>query len=132
MPVLDVSLELSRLGLMVRAPYDLLMWLFRRVGISGYWPIVYLFLGSGLLLFSLGTLALLSARVREKDVADFWMQRVSRHSQYLGWILWSYGVYLLFLRGMYPQALPGHRCEPTLAHLSHLIHVPGGEGGAPN
>ncbi|MHC4236285.1 MAG: methyltransferase family protein, partial [Planctomycetota bacterium] len=103
LPVLDISFELQRLGLIIRAPYDLLMWLFRQVGISGYWPIVYFFLGSGLLLFFFGTFAWLSARARKQDVADFWVYRISRHPQYLGWILWSYGVYLLLLRGVYPK-----------------------------
>jgi hypothetical protein len=79
------------------------MWLFRQVGINGYWPTVYFFLASGLLLFFLGTLAWLSARARKQDVADSWVYRISRHPQYLGWILWSYGVYLLLLRGMYPR-----------------------------
>jgi hypothetical protein len=36
-------------------------------------------------------------------VADFWIYRISRHPQYLGWILWSYGVYLLLLAGRYPR-----------------------------
>jgi protein-S-isoprenylcysteine O-methyltransferase Ste14 len=103
LPVLDISFELQRLGLIIRAPYDLLMWLFRQIGISGYWPIVYFFLGSGLLLFFFGTFAWLSARARKQDVADFWVYRISRHPQYLGWILWSYGVYLMLLRGMYPR-----------------------------
>ncbi len=103
LPVLDISFELQRLGLIIRAPYDLLMWLFRQVGISGYWPIVYFFLGSGLLLFFFGTFAWLSARARKQDVADFWVYRISRHPQYVGWILWSYGVYLLLLRGVYPK-----------------------------
>jgi protein-S-isoprenylcysteine O-methyltransferase Ste14 len=103
LPVLDISYDLQRLGLIIRAPYDLLMWLFRSVGISGYWPIVYFFLGSGLLIFFLGTFAWLSARARKQGVADFWIYRLSRHPQYLGWILWSYGVYLLLLQGLYPK-----------------------------
>ena len=103
LPVLDISFELQRLGLIIRAPYDMLMWLFRQIGVNGYWPIVYFFLGNGLLLFFLGTFAWLSARARKQDVADFWVYRISRHPQYLGWILWSYGVYLLLLRGMYPR-----------------------------
>lgn len=103
LPVLDISFELSRLGLIVRAPYDLLIWVFRKIGVNGYWPIVYFFLGGGLLFFFLGTFAWLSARARKKDVADFWIYRISRHPQYLGWIVWSYGVYLLLLRGMYPR-----------------------------
>lgn len=103
LPVLDISYELQRLGLIIRAPYDLLRWLFGLVGLSGYWPIVYFFIGGGLLLFFLGTLAWLSARARKQSVADFWVYRISRHPQYLGWILWSYGIYLLLLRGLYPK-----------------------------
>ena len=103
LPVLDISYELQRLGLIIRAPYDLLLWLFRKIGIDGYWPIVYFFLGSGLLLFFTGTLAWLSARARKLGVADSWVYRFSRHPQYLGWMLWSYGVYLLLLRGLYPR-----------------------------
>jgi protein-S-isoprenylcysteine O-methyltransferase Ste14 len=103
LPVLDISYELQRLGLIIRAPYDLLRWLLGQIGINGYWPIVYFFLGSGLLLFFMGTLAWLSARARKLNVADSWVYRFSRHPQYLGWILWSYGVYLLLLRGLYPR-----------------------------
>lgn len=103
LPVLDISYELQRLGLIIRAPYDLLMWLFRLVGVNGYWPIVFFFIGGGLLLFFLGTFAWLSARARKEAVADFWVYRISRHPQYLGWILWSYGVYLLLLQGRYPK-----------------------------
>jgi protein-S-isoprenylcysteine O-methyltransferase Ste14 len=103
LPVLDISFELQRLGLIIRAPYDGLMWLFRQVGVNGYWPIVYTFLGGGLLLFFLGTYAWLAARARQRQVASLWVYRISRHPQYLGWILWSYGVYLLLLRGLYPR-----------------------------
>jgi len=103
LPVLDISYELQHLGLIIRAPYDLLRWLIGLVGLSGYWPIVYFFIGGGLLLFFLGTFAWLSARARQQSVADFWVYRISRHPQYLGWILWSYGIYLLLLRGLYPK-----------------------------
>jgi protein-S-isoprenylcysteine O-methyltransferase Ste14 len=103
LPVLDISFKLQRLGLVIRAPYDLLMWLLRQAGIHGYWPIVYFFLGTGLLLFFFGTFAWLSARSRNQPVAGFLVYRISRHPQYLGWILWSYGVYLLLLQGLYPR-----------------------------
>lgn len=103
LPILDISFELQRLGLIIRAPYDLLIWLFRQVGLNAYWPLVYFCLGAGLLFFFLGTLAWLSARARKMGVADFWVYRISRHPQYLGWIIWSYGVYLLLLRGLYPK-----------------------------
>jgi protein-S-isoprenylcysteine O-methyltransferase Ste14 len=103
LPVLDISFGLSGLGAVIRAPYDLLRWLFGVVGVNGYWPIVYLFIGSGLLIFFLGTLAWLSARSRKEAVAASWIYRLSRHPQYLGWILWSYGVFLLLLQARYPK-----------------------------
>ena len=103
LPVLDISFEVQRLGLIIRAPYDLLMWLFRQIGVNAYWPLVCFFIGVGLLLFFLGTFAWLSAKARRRDVADFWVYKISRHPQYLGWILWSYGVFLLLMRGLYPK-----------------------------
>ena len=103
LPVLDISFEVQRLGLIIRAPYDLLMWLFRQIGVNAYWPLVCFFIGVGLLLFFLGTFAWLAAKARRRDVADFWVYRISRHPQYLGWILWSYGVFLLLMRGLYPK-----------------------------
>jgi len=103
LPVLDLSFSIAALGQIIRAPYDLLRWLLGLIGIDGYWPIVYGSLGGGALIFFLGTYAWLAARARRQGVADFWIYRISRHPQYLGWILWSYGVYLLLLRGQYPR-----------------------------
>ncbi len=103
LPVLDISFEVQRLGLIIRAPYDLLIWLFRQLGVNAYWPLIGLFIGGGLLLFFHGTFAWLFAKARRRDVADFWVYRISRHPQYLGWILWSYGVFLLLMRGLYPK-----------------------------
>lgn len=103
LPVLDISLEISRLGLVIRTPYDLLRWLLGTLGVNGYWPLVVLFIASGLLVFWLGTFSWLSARAQGRAMAEGWVYRISRHPQYLGWILWSYGVYLLIERGMYPR-----------------------------
>lgn len=103
LPLLDISFGFQRLGMVIHAPYDLLMWVFRRAGINGYWYIVYFFIGSGLLVFFLGTFVWLAARAGRKKVADLRIYRFSRHPQYAGWILWSYGVYLLLLRALYPK-----------------------------
>jgi len=103
LPMLDLSFGLSGLGAVIRAPFDGLRWLFGLVGVNGYWPIVYFFIGSGLLIFFLGTLAWLSARARKEGVAVSWVYRISRHPQYLGWILWSYGIFLLLLQMRYPR-----------------------------
>ncbi len=88
---------------MVQAPFDALRWVLARVGVNGYWPLVLFFIGSGALLFLLGTFEWLRARARKEGVATGWVYRISRHPQYLGWIIWSYGVYLLLLRGLYPK-----------------------------
>lgn len=103
LPLLDISFDLQRLGMVIHAPYDFVMWLLRTAGINGYWYIVYFFIGGGLLVFFLGTYAWLFARAGGKRVADFWIYRFSRHPQYAGWIMWSYGAYLLLLRLQYPR-----------------------------
>jgi len=36
-------------------------------------------------------------------MADFWIYRISRHPQYLGWIIWSYGMLLALMRVRYPK-----------------------------
>jgi protein-S-isoprenylcysteine O-methyltransferase Ste14 len=103
LPLLDISFELQTLGLIIRAPFDLLMWMFRQIGFAAYWPLVYFFIGAGLFIFILGTYAWLSARAQGKAIAMSWIYRLSRHPQYLGWILWSYGLYLLLLQMRYPR-----------------------------
>jgi hypothetical protein len=102
-PMLDLSFDVQKLGLIIRLPYDLVMWGLRQVGINGYWPLVYFFVFFGLLIFLLGTFAWLIAQRRGTNVADFWLYRISRHPQYLGWIFWSYGVFLLLLQMRYPR-----------------------------
>ncbi|MBN2185376.1 MAG: HEAT repeat domain-containing protein [Candidatus Krumholzibacteriota bacterium] len=103
LPLLDISFDLQRLGMVIHAPYDFLSWLLRKAGVNGYWYIVYFFVGGGLLTFFLGTYAWLTARAGRKKVADLWIYRLSRHPQYAGWILWSYGVYILIQRMHYPR-----------------------------
>jgi protein-S-isoprenylcysteine O-methyltransferase Ste14 len=103
LPVLDVSFDVGRLGDIVYFPYDVLISLFRGWGVGIHQALVYLAIGSGLLVFVLGTLAWFVARQRKKSVADFWVYRVSRHPQYLGWIVWSYGMLLALKRVNYPK-----------------------------
>jgi len=103
LPVLDVSLDAGRLGEIVYLPYRLLHVPFSHWGVDIHDAIVFLLLGIGLLVFTLGTIAWFFARYREMDVADFWIYRFSRHPQYLGWIIWSYGMLLLLMRVSYPK-----------------------------
>lgn len=116
LPVLDISFRVQELGAVIRAPYQVWSWLFRLVGANGYWPAVYLCIGGGLLIFFLGTLTWLRSRTRHQAIANDWLYRCSRHPQYLGWILWSYGTYLLLLQARYPK-----RSWGIAADLSWLL-----------
>jgi protein-S-isoprenylcysteine O-methyltransferase Ste14 len=103
LPILDISYELQHWGRVIDAPNDLLRWLLGLVGIHSIWPTTVFFVGTGILVFLLGVYAWLSARAQGKPVADAWVYRLSRHPQYLGWILWTYGLYLLLQRMHYPR-----------------------------
>jgi protein-S-isoprenylcysteine O-methyltransferase Ste14 len=103
LPILDVSYEFQNWGRVIDAPNDLLRWLLGLVGTHSSWPTTLLFIGGGILIFLLGVYAWLRARAEGKGVADSWAYRVSRHPQYLGWILWTYGAYLLLHRMQYPR-----------------------------
>ncbi|NIQ05818.1 MAG: isoprenylcysteine carboxylmethyltransferase family protein, partial [Candidatus Korarchaeota archaeon] len=52
---------------------------------------VLFFVGCGCFVFLLGTEAWLYGQRKGQDIIDFGVYRYSRHPQYLGFILWSYG-----------------------------------------
>ncbi len=95
LPGLDVSFRLFRLGEIINLPYDLLARLYAFTGLGGRLHLSFILTGLGLLVFFLGTLTWFYARTQKKSVADLWIYRFSRHPQYLGWIIWSYGVLFL-------------------------------------
>jgi protein-S-isoprenylcysteine O-methyltransferase Ste14 len=103
LPVLDLSYGLQDWGLVIRAPNDLLRWILGLVGVHSAWPTILFFIGAGIFVFLLGVYAWLTARSRKKGVADFWVYRISRHPQYLGWILWTYGAFLMIQLFRYPK-----------------------------
>lgn len=97
LPFLDVSFDVFRLGDIVTLPYRLILDITSLVGVSIATELPYVITGIGLLIFMLGTLTWFYSKIQKKGVADFWVYRISRHPQYLGWILWSYGV--MFFQG---------------------------------
>jgi len=57
----------------------------------------YLIMGAGLFLFVLAVVAWFRAKWLHEGTARFWVYRFSRHPQYLGWIVWSYGMLVFML-----------------------------------
>ncbi|MBN2244984.1 MAG: HEAT repeat domain-containing protein [Candidatus Aminicenantes bacterium] len=94
-PFLDASFDIMKLGDIVLLPYQKLLAWFSSLGISLYRPLPFIITGLGIFIFILGTLAWFQSKIRKKKVTDFWLYRFSRHPQYLGWIIFSYGVMFL-------------------------------------
>ncbi len=97
LPFLDISFNIMRLGDIVLLPYNWILDGASLIGLNLWKELPFVITGLGLFIFLLGVLAWMYGRVRNKSVTDFWIYRLSRHPQYLGWIIWSYGV--LFLPG---------------------------------
>ncbi|MBD3179978.1 MAG: hypothetical protein GF417_10475 [Candidatus Latescibacteria bacterium] len=97
LPFLDISFNIMRLGNVIVLPYEWIMDIASWAGFNLLRELPYIITGLGLFIFLLGVLAWMYGRWQKRDVADFWIYRFSRHPQYLGWIIWSYGV--LFLPG---------------------------------
>jgi protein-S-isoprenylcysteine O-methyltransferase Ste14 len=98
MPITDVSFDLLRLGEIVYLPYAIIVYFFALISVDVRGPLPYIIMGFGILVFVLGVLAWFITRLQKKETADFWVYRFSRHPQYLGWILWSYGLMIYFTR----------------------------------
>jgi protein-S-isoprenylcysteine O-methyltransferase Ste14 len=86
--------DLVKLGDIAYLPYMLLVYPFSLFGLDVRRFVAGAVSSLGLLVFVLGVLAWFYARFQKKGTADFWIYRFTRHPQYLGWILWSYGLML--------------------------------------
>jgi protein-S-isoprenylcysteine O-methyltransferase Ste14 len=94
LPVLDRSYQLMALGDVVFVPYMALVHPVAMLGIDPRNVVIWAFISVGMAFFISGVFAWFVARSNGRGVADSWVYRVSRHPQYLGWILWSYGLLL--------------------------------------
>lgn len=65
-----------------------------------------IFIAVGLLLLFLGVAAWLDSKYRGRGLVDSGVYRWSRHPQYLGYILWSYGVLVLSTYSQAPMSRP--------------------------
>ena len=95
LPFLEVSsLDLLDLGRVIYVPYWIFIWFFGLFNWSAHSFLSFFFMGSGALLFTWGVLQWIKARYSNQKVATSWIYKISRHPQYLGWIIWSYGLIL--------------------------------------
>ncbi|MBN1482085.1 DUF1295 domain-containing protein [candidate division KSB1 bacterium] len=97
LPFLDVSFDIMRLGDIIVLPYKWILQVASLVGINLSKELPFVITGLGIFIFLMGVFAWIYGKIRQQNVTDFWIYRISRHPQYLGWIVWSYGV--LFLPG---------------------------------
>jgi len=112
LPLLDLSPALLRLGDIVYLPLWIVTypWILQDVRVWHAIPLLAnLIMFAGLLVFCLGALTWLYGKFEKKKVIDFWIYKYSRHPQYLGFILWSYGLMLIFAF----SSLPDRRGPPV-------------------
>jgi protein-S-isoprenylcysteine O-methyltransferase Ste14 len=110
-PFTDISPLVMKMGSIVYVPYDLVVYIGSLVDVYPRYVFIVLCIGGGLFLFLSGTTAWFYTRFRKRNVADFFVYRICRHPQYLGWIIWSYGIFLIrnehFKKTWtYPDSLP--------------------------
>ncbi len=59
--------------------------------------ISYIFIIIGLFIFSIGVVNWFQGTIKKKRIFTYSIYKYSRHPQYLGYLIWSYGIYLLTL-----------------------------------
>jgi len=94
----DHEFWLFRLGDVAFLPYVGILRLGALLHLDLRLTLPYIMMGIGLFLFNLAVIAWFRAKLLNEGTARFWVYRISRHPQYLGWIIWSYGLFLFFLR----------------------------------
>lgn len=116
LPFLELSPETLKLGHIVLSPFFILKLLPYE---HYYYGIVLLIaiaiIGLGLIIFSLGVTTWLYGKFRGCRIVDFWIYKYSRHPQYLGFLLWSYGLLVLTSFKMYVRG--ALTTPPTLPWL---------------
>jgi protein-S-isoprenylcysteine O-methyltransferase Ste14 len=93
-PFWDPGTNLMAFGDVSYLPYVALVYPFWLGGIDIREALAWVAIGLGLFIFVLGTITWFYGRVQKRNTVDFWIYRYSRHPQYLGFIIWSYGVML--------------------------------------
>jgi len=120
LPIFDISPEALRLGEIVYLPYRLLP-------SSLYSSVTLIILAVGILILCIGTTTWFFGKLTGNQIIDFWIYKYSRHPQYLGWLVWSYGVLTLieyesFVHGFVQG---GYVPSPSLSWLLFALIIIG-------
>ncbi len=100
----------------------ILVYPFGLLGVDIRGLLALLTIGMGLLIFSLSTTTWLYGKLERREIIDFWIYKYSRHPQYLGFLVWSYGVLLLATISPFPKG--GYAPGPSLPWaISALIII---------
>jgi protein-S-isoprenylcysteine O-methyltransferase Ste14 len=102
-PFWDPSINLMNFGDISYLPYMALVYPFWLASVDIRMVISWVAVGLGLFIFVLGTIAWFYGKVQKRKTVDFWIYRYTRHPQYLGFIIWSYGVMLIAAQQMVPM-----------------------------
>lgn len=94
-PLWDPNVNLMSFGDISYLPYVALVYPFWLGGVDIRMAISWVAVGLGLFIFVLGTITWFYGKVQRRKTVDFWIYRYTRHPQYLGFIIWSYGVMLI-------------------------------------
>lgn len=94
-PFWDPSINLMNLGDISYLPYMAVVYPSWLAGVDIRMAISWVAVGLGLFIFVLGTITWFYGRVQGRKTVDFWIYRYTRHPQYLGFMIWSYGVMLV-------------------------------------
>lgn len=98
------SSRLMALGDVAYVPYMATVWPLWLLGIDARRAVAIGAIVLGLLVFAVSVSSWLVERAAGAELATSWVYRHSRHPQYLGWILWSWGVMLLAAQAPIPYA----------------------------
>ena len=94
-PFTEISPYFMNYGDIIYLPNEILLSVGRLFGVALNKEIAIFFIIIGIFLFTTGVYVWFSTKFFKDNVAKSFIYKISRHPQYLGWILWSYGLFLL-------------------------------------
>jgi protein-S-isoprenylcysteine O-methyltransferase Ste14 len=109
---LPVWSGLLALGDVAYLPYMAIVWPLDQLGFDARNSVAYGAIALGLFVFIVSSTGWLTARIANQGVTERFLYRYSRHPQYLGWILWSYG--MMLLAGLEPVPFGGENPGASL------------------